>query len=125
MSSCWMIIQEPIGGLPSVALTIPPSYSINIKLVSTSSILPNQMPLSTERDCLWIICKPATEDNPYGWKEALRKAAERLNLVHPDRPVYLLIAIGWKCMFFVWDPMSEIVLSQPSLAIQPVSGPPP
>ncbi|KAH6867385.1 hypothetical protein B0T10DRAFT_467905 [Thelonectria olida] len=57
-----------------------------------------------ERDILWIECKPPSWLAPNGWKTALADAARRLNVFHPDRRVYLILAVGYYWLPFLWDP---------------------
>ena len=80
---------------------------------------PNFLPLIDSRDFLWIECKAATENTPSGWKNALAEAATRLDKAHPDRIIHLIIAVGWKCAFFLWDPTNG--LPRPAIFIRPVS----
>jgi hypothetical protein len=72
----------------------------------------NLPPQVNSRDFLWIECKPAIDDKPCGWKNVLGEATERLQTAHPTRSVYLMIAIGWRCLFFLWDPAGAIQQAQ-------------
>jgi hypothetical protein len=92
---------------------------IVIKLIPVFPIEPYLLPHITSRDFLWIECKAATEDTPSGWKNALAEAATRLGIAHSTRIVYLIIAVGWKCAFFIWDPIN--ILPHPQIFIRPIS----
>ncbi|KAF2258232.1 hypothetical protein CC78DRAFT_479405, partial [Lojkania enalia] len=54
-----------------------------------------------KRDYLWVECKKATLDRPSSWKNVLEEAVIRLNSAHPNLNVFLIIAIGTKCMLLV------------------------
>lgn len=89
---------------------------IVVKFMSEIIHNPNFSTLVEPRDFLWIECKAATENTPFGWKNALAEAATRLGNTHPDRIIHLIIAVGWKCAFLVWDPSSG--LSRPAISIR-------
>jgi hypothetical protein len=42
-----------------------------------------------------------------------------LDIAHSTRTVYLIIAIGWKCAIFVWDPTND--LHRPQIYIRPAN----
>lgn len=57
-----------------------------------------------ERDCIWVVCKaPPEEDNPNPWREAIEETIERLDILHPDHKLFVIIAIGLEYMKFYWD----------------------
>ncbi|KAK4221289.1 hypothetical protein QBC38DRAFT_461643 [Podospora fimiseda] len=60
----------------------------------------NQM----KRDILWIECKAPILNFPAGWHDALTEATDRLAGAHPNRMLYLILAIGAQWLPFVWDP---------------------
>jgi hypothetical protein len=41
------------------------------------------------------------------WKKVIEEATERLKSAHPDRNVWLIVAIGLKWMVFYWDPSNS------------------
>jgi hypothetical protein len=41
---------------------------------------------------------------PSGWKNVLNEAAERLATAHPSRIVFLIVAIGFKCLILLLGP---------------------
>ncbi|KAI9779861.1 MAG: hypothetical protein M1839_007174 [Geoglossum umbratile] len=90
--------------MPNVSHTKPDL--IAIKLLPAPQPF-NLIPHIPPRDYAWIECKPAAEDSPSGWKNVLLEAKGRLEIGHPNRSVYLVIAIGWKCLFFLWDPFAN------------------
>lgn len=51
----------------------------------------------------------------------LGEAAARLGTAHPNRTMYLIVAVGWKCMTFIWDP-TNIITGQPQLFIRSAVG---
>ncbi|KAF2469879.1 uncharacterized protein BDR25DRAFT_227700, partial [Lindgomyces ingoldianus] len=61
-----------------------------------------------------VECKKAALDQPSGWKDVLKEAAICLNLAHPNRDVFLIIAIRTKCMLFAWNLFHTI--QQPRLS---------
>ena len=67
-----------------------------------------QVPQTQGRDFLWVECKAASHDKASGWKDVLNESVMRLAHAHSTRPLYLIIAVGWKCMYFVWDPTGAI-----------------
>jgi hypothetical protein len=69
---------------------------------------PGQVPQFDSRDFLWIECKAANHDTPSGSKKILAESVRRLSTTHPNRGVFLIIAVGWKWMYFVWDPIGVI-----------------
>ncbi|KAK3936153.1 hypothetical protein QBC46DRAFT_322079 [Diplogelasinospora grovesii] len=60
-----------------------------------------------ERDVLWIECKAPCQDKPHGWNEVLNEAVGRLTSAHPQRKVFLILAVGMKWMPFLWDPQAQ------------------
>ncbi|KAF2752456.1 hypothetical protein EJ05DRAFT_506031 [Pseudovirgaria hyperparasitica] len=100
----WSIRREAYRGLPPVQ---SPSQTkpdvIAVRLMSLPR-QPGQIPQGTGRDFLWVECKAANHDTPHGWKDLTSEAVIRLGHAHPDRPLSLILAIGWKCMLFTWDP---------------------
>jgi len=79
--------------------------------VKMIQIFPGQLdllPRINSRDFLWIECKAVMEDTPSRWKNALAEAATRLDTAHPTRAVFLIIAIGWKTINFLWDLTNDL-----------------
>ncbi|KAK3937052.1 hypothetical protein QBC46DRAFT_268412, partial [Diplogelasinospora grovesii] len=72
---------------------------------------PGQGQRAEERDVLWIECKAPTRDRPGAWKDAIDEVVGRLAAAHPDRMVFLIIAVGLKWMPFVWNPELNIALA--------------
>ncbi|KAL2146790.1 hypothetical protein VTI28DRAFT_2271 [Corynascus sepedonium] len=106
--------RGPVGG-PS---TIKPDLLV-IKLlraVNPASAPGNpqsQFPQASQissRDILWVECKPPCDDTPSGWKDVISEAADRLRSAHPNRVVFLIVAVGLKWMFFKWDPTNPLPL---------------
>ncbi|KAF2741647.1 hypothetical protein M011DRAFT_463081 [Sporormia fimetaria CBS 119925] len=75
--------------------------------------LPGQLPQVDSRDYLWVECKKDAEDSAAGWKNVIHEATTRLKAAHVNnngtRNIYLIIAIGTKCMCFVFDPLNQYV----------------
>jgi hypothetical protein len=112
----WAIDQKAYRGFPpSNPSQIKPNL-IAIKM-TPGQTQPGQVPQFDSRDFLWIECKAASHDTPSGWKNVLAESVELLSIAHPNRGVFLIIAVGWKCMYFVWDPIS-FVQSQQQLFIR-------
>jgi len=82
--------------------------------VVTVKLIPAE-PTYQKRDYLWVECKKAALDRPSGWKDVLKGAVTHLSLVHANRDVFLIIAIGTKCMLLAWNPLNTI--QQPQLGI--------
>jgi hypothetical protein len=64
------------------------------------------------RDYLWIECKAASHDKPFGRKDVMAEAVTRLSNAHPTRDVFLMLAVGWTCIYFVWDPQNSLPAQQ-------------
>jgi hypothetical protein len=76
---------------------------------------PNQpRPRLRGRDYLWVECKPPTHDIPSGWRAAIDETSSKLTASHanPPRPVAVIIAIGLKCLWLLWDPAHTLQLPQ-------------
>ncbi|KAH6839575.1 hypothetical protein B0I37DRAFT_237267 [Chaetomium sp. MPI-CAGE-AT-0009] len=59
------------------------------------------------RDILWVECKAPSEDTPGGWKDLMEQAGNRLHAAHPNRMLYVILAVGLKWVFFKWDPFTQ------------------
>ena len=70
------------------------------------------IPQIDTRDYLWIECKAASENTPIGWKNVMGEAAHRLSTAHPNRAISLIIATGWYCAYFEWNPFNQRVQQQ-------------
>ncbi|KAK3934459.1 hypothetical protein QBC46DRAFT_413892 [Diplogelasinospora grovesii] len=98
---------------------LPPAVSLHhkrpdiivIRLQNLPPPQPGQGQRAEERDVLWIECKAPNHDTPGEWKDAINEAVGRLAYAHPDRMVFLIIAIGLKWMPFVWNPELNIALA--------------
>jgi hypothetical protein len=115
----WAVDREAYRAFPPLEPSQVKPDLIVVKLMPIIPNEPNLLPYITSRHFLWIECKAATEDTPSGWKNALAEATTRLDIAHSTRIVYLIIAVGWKCAFFVWDPIN--ILPRPHIFIRPVS----
>ena len=95
----WSIEREAYRGLPpglNPHQTKPDVIAIRLNHIA----MVQDQPLQTQsRDFLWVECKAAKHNTPHGWKNVLREATGRLRHVHSTRPLYLIVAIGWKCSF--------------------------
>ncbi|KAI2618431.1 hypothetical protein GGR54DRAFT_605433 [Hypoxylon sp. NC1633] len=111
----WAIDLEAYRGYAHNLASTKPDLIV-IKLTPGQTIA-GQMPETSSRDHLWIECKAAKEDHPSGWKNVLMEAATRLQTAHPSRAIFLIVAVGWKCLYFVWDPSNAIV-GQPQLFLR-------
>ncbi|KAK4139233.1 uncharacterized protein C8A04DRAFT_16051, partial [Dichotomopilus funicola] len=60
-----------------------------------------------KRDVLWVKCRPAGDDTSRGWKELMEEAVNRLRVAHPQRNVYLILAVGTRWMVFEWAPVGS------------------
>lgn len=114
----WAIDREAYRGYPPLAPSQRKPDLIAIKMTITAmQQAPVPMPQVNSRDFLWIECKAAVHDVPSGWKTVIEEAVTRLSTAHPTRQVFLLIAVGWKWIFLLWDPSRTI--NQPQLWIAP------
>lgn len=103
----WSVDREAYRGYPpNDPWQIKPDL-IAIKL-TPGQMQPSHVPSFSSRDYLWIECKAADEDKPSGWKNVLAELVTRLSIAHSDRFMFVIVAIGWKCMYFVWDPTGSI-----------------
>lgn len=120
----WSIEREAYKGPTSALFGTKPDIIV-VKLLQY--ILPPGQPPGqpparfVSRDYLWIECKAASEDSPSGWKNALDEAAERLIEAHPSRTIFLIIAVGWKCITLIWDPTNQVT-NQPQFFIRSANG---
>ncbi|TKA51024.1 hypothetical protein B0A49_13693 [Cryomyces minteri] len=112
----WAIERESYRGPPPLDPSQIKPDILAIKLTPGPPQL-GQPPQFNARDFLWIECKAPKHDKPFGWKDALNEATQRLQHAHPGREVFLLIAIGLKCMFCVWDPIN-FIQQQPRLFVR-------
>ncbi|KAI0413568.1 hypothetical protein F5X98DRAFT_351839 [Xylaria grammica] len=78
---------------------------------------PGPYPHGIYRDCVWIECKAPNLDLPRGWRLVMKQAITRLEVAHPNRRLYLLLAIGLRWMMFVWDPTVQRDQNTPLLEI--------
>ena len=89
---------------------MPPSYRWEYKpdvvVVELTTPQPGADGLlrSSKRDVLWVECKAPKHDNPAMWRTVIDEGTQRLKSAHPDRNVWLIVAIGLKWMLFYWDP---------------------
>ncbi|KAK3996579.1 hypothetical protein QBC44DRAFT_231736 [Cladorrhinum sp. PSN332] len=60
----------------------------------------------SRRDLLWIECKAPGSTAPNKWNSVLGEAVLRLQVFHPDRQVFLILAIGTEWLPFLWDPVT-------------------
>jgi hypothetical protein len=100
----YRIAREAYRGLPPKEHEHKPDI-IAVR-ISNVRVRPNQPPISSERDCLWIECKAPDADRPYQWNDVLDEAKDRLAFAHGSRMVYLILAAGLKWMIFRWDPVT-------------------
>ncbi|KAJ2898297.1 uncharacterized protein MKZ38_004022 [Zalerion maritima] len=109
----YQILREAYRGLPPAA---PYGVKPDVIVVRLQNIqqLPGQPPQSNERDILWIECKAPSLDVPHEWNRVLNEAVGRLDVAHPTRRVYLILAIGLKWMPFLWDPVAPTLNPQGS-----------
>lgn len=82
------------------------SHKLDVVVVrlTTPQLGPDGLYREVKRDILWVECKAPCHDNPGTWKRVIEEATERLKSAHPDRNVWLIMAIGLKWMVFYWDP---------------------
>lgn len=114
----WSVEREAYRGLN--ALNIPQiKPDITVIRLTQPQIRKGQRPQVESRDYLWIECKAAFLDTPSGWRAVLQQAARRLVVAHPSREVKLLVAVGFKCMFFDWRPSA---MMEPLLFVRPALG---
>ncbi|AEO60427.1 hypothetical protein MYCTH_2309625 [Thermothelomyces thermophilus ATCC 42464] len=92
----------------------PPEHKPDVIVVRIHNVqqAAGQRPTAIERDILWIECKAPTHLKPHGWHNVLGEAVTRLNAAHPDREVFLILAIGMKWMPFMWDPFNPFPRGQ-------------
>ena len=101
---CYDIDREAYRGLPPAD---PESHVPDIIVVRCSNVVaqPGAPPVAgAERDILWVECKAPDMDQPNEWNRVITQVVRRLNSAHPDRMVYLILAVGLKWMPFIWDP---------------------
>jgi hypothetical protein len=112
----WSIEQEAYRGLPPTqnpSQTKPDVIAVRLNPIPVPQ---GQVPQIEGRDFLWVECKAASHDKASGWKDVLNESVMQLAHEHSTRPLYLIIAVGWKCMLFLWDPIG-IVQQQPQYQI--------
>jgi hypothetical protein len=63
------------------------------------------------RDVLWVECKAPSLHKPHGWNMVMREAIDRLEVAHPNRNIFLILAIGIEWMMFEWDPNPNLPVS--------------
>src|SRR3954451_8153003 len=78
----WAIDREAYRGYPPLSPSQTKPDLIAIKLTVVPMQQP-QVPQVVGRDFLWIECKAAAHDIPFGWKNVLQEAATRLSTAHP------------------------------------------
>ncbi|USP74525.1 hypothetical protein yc1106_01799 [Curvularia clavata] len=118
----WNIRREAYRGLPPKKLS---EVKPDIVTIRVTHAQPGQASSDRHyRDYLWVECKKATYDNPHGWKDVLHESIDRLAIAHANRMVFLIIAVGYKCMWFVWDPLNQLPAqpAQPQLFITRADG---
>jgi hypothetical protein len=93
-SERWSIDREAYRGNRPNPSKIKPD--LVIKKLMPAQPQQNLPPQVNSRDFIWIECKPATKDIPSGWKNVLGQATKQLQGAHPNREVFLMIAIGWR-----------------------------
>ncbi|KAH6850966.1 hypothetical protein B0I37DRAFT_372885 [Chaetomium sp. MPI-CAGE-AT-0009] len=71
-----------------------------------------QRPTAIERDILWIDCMAPAHLQPSGWHTLLGAAVERLASAHPNREVFMILAVGMEWMPFMWDPINPLSAGQ-------------
>lgn len=101
---CYDIDREPYRGLPPAK---PPGHVPDVVVVRCTNVtaVPGAPPVAaSERDILWIECKAPCLDQPNNWTTVIGEVVERLKSAHPNRMVYVILAIGLKWMPFIWDP---------------------
>lgn len=91
----WLVSREPYRG------NIIARHLVRPDVVIIKVVLDINSGTRLERDYLWVECKAPTNDRQSGWKNALLEVTQRLEVAHPSRMVYFVIAIGLKCAFFV------------------------
>lgn len=111
----WSVRRETYRGLPPARLS---AVRPDVTTIRVTQAQPTQGPPQYQkRDYLWVECKAAKLDVPHGWRTVLDESVDRLSVAHPNQPVFLVIGVGYKCMWFVWDPLNQGP-AQPQLYIQ-------
>lgn len=96
-----------------------------IRFLTVNNILP---PITTDRDILWVQCKPPDEDVAHKWKDVMKEAVKSLNAAHPNRRVFLILTTGLKWLPFLWDPpnqaqgMAQLTPNAPRLVFRKQNG---
>lgn len=98
----WSTVREAYRG-PSGA---PSTYRPDI--LTIKMMLAGQTGALLKRDVLWIECKAPDKDAPFEWKDVIRETVERLESAHPNRELFVVLAIGLKWMYFAWDPQNAV-----------------
>jgi hypothetical protein len=120
--SYWLIAREAYrGGQP-----VPkrPDFAV-VKTRPQYALAPKWSPLqalpSPQRgtDWLWVECKSASHDTEQKWHNTIFEIGRRLQLAHPVRPIPVIVAVGWKCLWLLWDPAGHIVRAPPGQPGQP------
>lgn len=90
------------------------SHQAGIAVVCLFNLVvrPGLPPLFSERACLRIECNSHDRGTIDDWKDLMEESTESLAFVHGTRMIYLILAIGLKCIMFRWDPTSTLS-SQP------------
>lgn len=103
---CYWIRHHVYRGLEP-DLSRKPEVLVQILMTPQSGPDSDGIWWSVNRDTLWVECKAPCHDNANMWKRAIEEATGHLRSVHPDRNVWLIVAIGLKWMVFYWDPSNS------------------
>lgn len=104
----WSIEWEAYRGLPPTQNSSQTKRNVIAVRLNPTQVPQGQVPQIEGRDFLWVECKAASHDKASGWKDVLNESVTQLAHAHSTRPLYLIIAVGWKCMFFLWDPIGMV-----------------
>lgn len=106
----YSIEREAYRGPPGGPLEHKPD--VIVVRISNVQQAAGQRPIAAERDVLWIECKASVHLRASGWHTVLLEAVQRLDSAHPDRVVFLILAVGLKWMPFKWDPLNPLSAAQ-------------
>lgn len=100
----YRVIVHPDRSIP---LTSDNSRSTDIVVVLMVHIVtppPAKRLQVHKRDMLWVECKASEDDVSHTWKDVMGEAVIKLQVAHPNRPLYLILNVGLHWMIFWWDP---------------------
>lgn len=103
----YWIRRDAYRGMPPDEPSTHKPDVVVVRLSQPQVLGPDGLYREVNRDILWVECKAPCHDEPGKWKKVIEEATERLKSAHPNRNVWLIVAIGLKWMVFYWDPSNS------------------